>query len=125
MAFVLDASMSMSWCFPDEADAQADGILDLLQRTGAVVPVVWTLEIANTLLVGERRQRLGPGQAATFIDLIETLPISVDTSALQRAFGPILSLAREQGLASYDAAYLDLALVLRLPLATRDGTLRA
>jgi len=125
MSFVLDASMTMAWCFPDEADASADAVLDRLRRTGAVVPVVWPLEVANTLLVGERRQRLAPGQAAHFIAFVEALPITVDSAALQRALGPILALAREQHLASYDAAYLDLAMMLGLPIASRDGLLRS
>jgi predicted nucleic acid-binding protein len=39
--------------------------------------------------------------------------------------GDILSLAREQNLSVYDAAYLELSIREALPLATRDKALAA
>jgi hypothetical protein len=42
-----------------------------------------------------------------------------------RAFNTTLTLARERGLASYDAAYLELAIRLGVPLATSDEKLIA
>lgn len=125
MALVLDASLALAWCFPDEATAYADAVLDLLRETEALVPVIWPLEVANALVVAERRQRLMPVQTARFVELLRSLPITAHDQGVDRALGPILALAREYGLSSYDACYLNLAMELGLPLATRDGPLGA
>jgi hypothetical protein len=55
--FVLDNSIVMAWSFDDETDAYSDAVLDRLAITRAVVPVLWPLEVANALLMGERRKR--------------------------------------------------------------------
>ena len=60
--FILDASVTMAWCFEDEKTPYSEGVLDTLGKTQAVVPTLWQLEVANVLLVGERRQRLTQAQ---------------------------------------------------------------
>ena len=125
MAIVMDASVTMAWCFEDEATPYTEAVLDLLRNTGAVVSAVWPLEVANVLLVGERRQRLTPARTARFVQLLQSLPITVDTEVLTRALGPVLALAREPGLTAYDATYLELAMREGLPLATQDAQLSA
>lgn len=122
--FVVDASVVMSWCFADEADAYADGVLDRLAQDEAVVPSVWPLEIGNVLLVAERRKRLSEADSARFLALLAELPIVVEPEPPQRMLREILGLARELGLSTYDAAYLDLAMRLGLPIATNDAALR-
>lgn len=122
--FVVDASIVMSWCFADEADGYADGVLGRLARDKAAVPSIWPLEIGNVLLVSERRKRLGEADSARFLILLAELPIVVEPEPPQRMLREILSLARELGLSTYDAAYLDLAMRLGLPLATNDTALR-
>jgi hypothetical protein len=54
---ILDSSISVAWCFTDEQDDYSQSILDALETTIAVVPYLWHLEVANVLLVGERRKR--------------------------------------------------------------------
>jgi predicted nucleic acid-binding protein len=56
---VLDASVALAWCFPDEQSGYADQVLQELEGRPVVVPSIWALEIANGFLVGERRKRLG------------------------------------------------------------------
>ncbi len=52
---VVDASVTLSWCFPDEQTASSMGVLDQLQAGAeAVVPAFWAVEVLNSLLVGER-----------------------------------------------------------------------
>jgi predicted nucleic acid-binding protein len=52
---VVDASVTLSWCFPDEQTASSMGVLDRLQSgEQAVVPAFWAVEVLNSLLVGER-----------------------------------------------------------------------
>lgn len=124
MRFVLDCSVTMSWLFKDEADNYSESILSSLRMHGAIVPAIWPLEVANVLLIGERRQRVTEAQSVQFTELLASLPISVLSRAMDQAFIAILPLAREHKLSSYDAAYLELALREGLPLATRDHKLR-
>lgn len=122
--FVLDCSVALGWCFADELDTYANTVLGAMERHEALVPGLWPLEIANTLLMAERRRRLKEADSQRFLDLLAALPIEVDRETAARATSATLSLGREHGLSAYDAAYLELAMREGLPLATRDRTLR-
>ena len=123
--FVIDASSVLSWCFEDEGGPEADALIDKAAAQGAAVPALWSLEVANGLVMGERRGRIKPADSAAFVALIEELPIVADQATGSRALHETLSLAREHGLTAYDAAYLELAMRRGLPLATGDQSLRA
>jgi len=123
--FVLDGSVTMSWYFQDEANEYADSVRDSLGPWQAVVPTLWPLEVANTLVVGERRKRSTPAQAATWLGLLEAFPITVDNETTAQAWVETLALARARNLSAYDAAYLELAMRRGVPLATLDDKLRA
>jgi predicted nucleic acid-binding protein len=123
-AFVLDGSVALAWFFEDEMSAYAESVEDSLERTAAVVPSLWALEVANALLVGERRKRTTAEKATEFTRLLSALPITFDDQASAHAFPEILSLARTHGLSAYDAAYLELALRRALPLASLDRRLK-
>jgi predicted nucleic acid-binding protein len=88
------------------------------------VPASWPLEIANGLVMAERRGRINPAESASFVAMIEELPIVADEATGPRAMHETMSLAREHRLTAYDAAYLELAMRLGLPLATDDRGLR-
>lgn len=122
--FVLDCSVVMAWCFEDEADEYADSVLYLLEATEAVVPYIWTLEVANVLLVGERKRRLTKADTVRFIKLLRELPIVVDQETPDYVFSEVLSIGRQYGLSAYDVAYLELAMREGTALATRDNGLR-
>jgi predicted nucleic acid-binding protein len=113
----------MAWCFEDETDRYADLVLDLLIDSEAIVPSVWPLEVANVLLVAERRKRLSEADSAQFIKLLSELPIIVDKETAERALNEIFFIGRQQGLSSYDTAYLELAMREGAALATRDKRL--
>jgi predicted nucleic acid-binding protein len=123
--FVLDSSIALSWCFEDEASAGSDALFERVRDDGAVVPGLWHLELGNVLLQAEKRGRISPADVATRLDLIAELPISVDPETGSRAWREVLTLARAQGLTTYDAAYLELAARRGLPLATKDQQLAA
>lgn len=123
MTFVLDCSVAMAWGFEDEHDQYATRVLDLLTERPAVVPSIWPLEVANTILVGERKGRLTNAEAGRFHALLEALPISVEVSTTSKTLSTVLPLARKHGLTAYDASYLDLAVRLACPLATFDKAL--
>ena len=124
MRFVLDCSVTLSWAFEDERDSHAIAILQSLKTGEALVPGIWPLEVANGLIVAERKNRLSEADAAYFAELLNGLEIKVDAARLDYTLHKILPLAREHKLSAYDASYLDLALREGLPLATRDQKLR-
>lgn len=114
----------MAWCFEDEAGEYTDAVLHRLAHEEAIVPSLWPLEVVNVLLVGERRMRLSQADTTRFLTLLAALPITIDEETPYRAFNEALSLGRDYSLSSYDAAYLELAMRLGLPLATQDDRLR-
>ncbi len=124
MSFLVDNSVVMAWCFEDEVNAYTEAVLDRLQETEVVVPAIWPLEVANVLLMAERRRRLTEAQTARFIRLLEELPIRVEESNISRVLSSVLAIGRAHGLSAYDAVYLELGARQGLPLATQDARLR-
>lgn len=125
MAFVLDASIALSWCFADEATPLTFDLLQRLENEKAYVPQLWTLEMGNILVVAERKKRISFAKISEFLSLLSDLDIQVDHETSSRGFHEIISLAHSEKLTTYDAAYLELAMRLGLPLATRDLELKA
>lgn len=121
--FVLDTSVTVSWFFEDEGGAYATSVLESLNQREAFVPAFWPLEVANVLVVAERRGRCSEAEAARFIELLDKLPITIDADTAHRALHATYQLAREYSLTAYDAAYLELAMRLGAPLATMDRQL--
>ena len=121
--FVLDCSVTMSWYFKDEATAYAKSIRQALDRAHAVVPKLWPVEVANILILGERRQRSTEAEARKWLGYLQLLPIRVDNETTSRAWSDIMHVARSYGLSTNDAAYLELAIRLGLPLASLDDQL--
>lgn len=105
--FVIDASVTMSWCFADERGELAQQTLQALTDGEAVVPAIWTLEVANVLLMAKRRNRLTRAESEQFIALLEALPITVESGNIRAISSRILALGRDYNLSSYDAAYLE------------------
>jgi predicted nucleic acid-binding protein len=122
--FILDCSVTMAWYFKDEANAYANSVRRALSRASAVVPALWPLEVANILVLGERRQRSSEAEASKWLRYLQMLPIHVDEETAPRAWSDILHLARSYDLSAYDAAYLELAIRLGLPLASLDDRLK-
>jgi predicted nucleic acid-binding protein len=121
MPIVIDASVTMAWCFEDEATDATDAVLDRLRQDEGAVPSLWHLEVANVLLVAERRGRISESQVTRFLQLVNQLPIRVDASLADPA--AILAAGRRHNLSAYDSAYLVLAEKLAAPIATLDVNL--
>ncbi len=119
--FVVDASVTMAWCFEDEATEATDAVLDRLRSERALVPEIWPLEVANVLLVAQRRGRVSEAQIGRFVRLLAQLPVDVDETGPDIA--SLVALGRTHALSSYDASYLLLAERAGLPLATLDERL--
>jgi len=123
--FVVDASVALAWCFEDEASILADGLLERLrQGDRMVVPAHWPAEISNGLLVASRRKRIKPDQPALYWDELARLPIEVEVALSAAQAKSVLALSEKHSLTVYDAAYLELAHRLHLPLGTLDTDLR-
>jgi len=120
---VIDASVALAWCFEDEATPESDRVFERVRDFGAAVPGLWHLELANVLLQAEKRGRIARGDVAARLELIATLPIAIDAETPSRAWRETLALARAEGLTTYDAAYLELAVRRSAPLASKDGEL--
>jgi len=124
MSLVLDCSITLAWVYGDETTDSIRQVFQSLIQTGAWVPGLWRLEVANVLEMGVRRKRHGADfRDATLADLAE-LPIQVDPETDRQAWGATLDLAERNQLTLYGAAYLELAQRRSFPLATLDGDLR-
>jgi predicted nucleic acid-binding protein len=118
---VVDASVALSWCFPDEQTDASMSVLDRL-KTGerALVPAFWAVEVLNTLLVGERKGRITAEQTGAFFDTLKILNPTLDYASLEQVAGPVQIICRDHRLTPYDALYIELALRSGCPLATLD-----
>lgn len=117
---VVDASVALAWCFPDEASEYADAVLVALEGRRILVPAVWPLEITNAVIVAERRKRISSSEIRRFIELLEGLTIHEEMLPVAESVSNILPLAREYGLSAYDTSYLEVAIRHGAPLATLD-----
>lgn len=124
-SFIIDCSLTMTWCFADEATPASTAVQDRLVAESALVPAHWFLEVANVLAMAERKSRITSIASLEFVRLLHALAIELDHEASTRAFDHLLPLCRTHKLTSYDAAYLDLAVRRNLPLASLDDDLRA
>lgn len=123
MAFVLDNSISASWILEDEFDLYSSQVLDKLLSEPAIVPSIWVLEITNTMVAGFRRKRISPANQVSTVELLKSLPITVESSHGQNDLDRLMQLAQAYNLSVYNAAYLDLAIRLELPLANKESDL--
>ena len=124
--FVADASVSVAWVHPAQATAETDAALQAV-RDGAVMeaPALWPLEVSNALLVLVRRNKLTEAQRQAALSAVQKLAVKLDYEMSVVAFTKLSALASEHHLSVYDAAYLELAQRRKLPLACKDGALRA
>jgi len=90
----------------------------------AFVPEIWPIELGNILIGAQKRKRITPAKIAEFFALLDVITIHIDKETAHRAFHEIFSLAQSESLTTYDSAYLELAMRLGLPLATKDTALR-
>ncbi len=121
---VLDASVAIAAVLPEDNSELADALLVQVVRQRAVVPVFWPVEIGNALLVAQRRLLITGEERRAALGHLARLPFDLDTETPARSWNTIADVAERRGLSLYDAAYLELAIRRRLPLATFDAALR-
>jgi len=125
VSLVLDSSATLAWIFGDETTEAIRELFDQVAESGAVVPALWRLEVANSLTVAVRRGRIDASFRRAALADLALLDITADKSTDDHAWTETLELADRFRLSLYDAAYLELAQRRALPLATLDDDLRA
>lgn len=124
-AFVADASVAIGWVHPAQATKQTAAMLDAIADGATLeVPALWSLEVANALVVLVRRRKLVEDERQAGLGWLRGLRVRVDHEMSELAFSRLSELAAAHQLTVYDAAYLELALRRRLVLGCKDGPLR-
>jgi predicted nucleic acid-binding protein len=125
VSLVLDSSATLAWIYDDESTDPVRAVWERIADTGAVVPALWRLEVANSLTVAVPRNRIDTEFRRSALADLAALDITVDPQTDAQAWGNTLILADRYRLTLYDAAYLELAQRRQLPLATLDAELLA
>jgi predicted nucleic acid-binding protein len=124
LSIVLDSSVTLGWLYPDETTPAIQYVFDGAIRIGGWVPSLWRLEIANSLQMAARRNRVTEAFRDQSLADLELLPIRIDPETSHHAWGATLQFSATHRLTIYDAAYLELAVRRNFPLATLDADLR-
>jgi predicted nucleic acid-binding protein len=125
MSLVLDSSATLAWIYSDEVTDGIRRLFDTVANTGAFVPALWRLEVANSLTIAVRRGRVDAEFRRAALDDLALLDITTDNQTDTHAWAETLQLADRFRLTLYDAAYLELAHRRGVPLATLDQDLSA
>jgi predicted nucleic acid-binding protein len=112
--------MALTWCLPGQANALSLAVLKRVQLSGAIVPAVWHLEMANILGLKLRSGNLSQRELHDAVALLRLLNISTEERTQQITLPDLLALMAKIRLTAYDATYIDLALRTGTPLATFD-----
>ena len=125
MDCVVDLSFSAGWFQPSQAHADGERLLKshLNGDVCVVCPSIWGYETVNLLATALRRGTLTEDQANTGLGLLNALEVRIDESHSDTVRTRWYHLARQFKLTAYDAAYLELADRLQVPLLTRDDQL--
>jgi len=122
--FVADSSVGVAWAVLSQSSQATEALLNEVgSGRPLIVPVLWMFEVANSLLVLMRRQRIEHEQCVRARLALGRLTIGVDEEGPRLAWGKISDLAEERALSVYDAVYLELAMRRGVPLASRDAAL--
>jgi predicted nucleic acid-binding protein len=122
--WIVDASLTLGWYLKDEEDRAYNlEVLAGLKENDVIVPILWAYEVSNGLVMAHRRKRITVEELREITESLKALPIRVDPPDAEAALR-LPSLALRHQLTAYDAAYLELALRLTLPIATKDDALR-
>ena len=125
-AVVADASLCGAWILDDEASAAADRLLqDILSgQSHLIIPALWHYEMTNLLRSAVRRKRLSEDDAQTALETLAAIPLYQEDQPDPMARNRLFHLSRQFSLSAYDAAYLELADRLKIPLLTGDQALQ-
>jgi predicted nucleic acid-binding protein len=123
-ALAIDGSTSLGFLRKDEQALSSLKALDAIESgVPAFVPAHWCVEVANGLIMAERRQRASQADITEALGLVAALPALADEETAQKAGNSTAALARQYRLTIHDAAYPELAMRRGASLATTDQAL--
>ena len=125
MTLIIDTSVAIAWCARSQSTAMTQAAEEFVVDYGGMAPAHFQLELVHSLHRLERSRRLQAQVLDAFLFGFPTYALQYDLVAVDHVASLVLPLARQWGLGLYDAAYLELALRLQLPIATRDKQLAA
>ena len=123
MSFVVDSSVTIAWCLPDEQTAELEVLREEALSQALLVPSIWPVEVANVLATAQRQGRITQAGLQLTMDILREFNFHVAASWTVQAIGSAWQPMQTYGLSAYDASYLMLALERGLPLATLDRKL--
>jgi len=123
---VVDASVVLTWLLRAPSPVGAELAFTVLHNlrnpaAEAYMPAIGLLEVANVVARSESQSIIEAPRLEMFRAMLRVLPIRTDHDTNRLALGSVLDLARLHALSAYDAAYLELAIRLALPLASLDA----
>jgi predicted nucleic acid-binding protein len=110
----------MGWLLPTQASPLADRALTVTTEHGGWVPAHFAIEIARVLRTRERRNLLTQQNSDFALRSLRALLLRQDPEPALDVIKTVVDLARRQSLRIADAAFLELAMRMNLPLATQD-----
>lgn len=121
MKWVIDCSASAALFLPDESSHSVREFFDRLKKADKLlIPSLWWYELANVLIVSERRKRLNYRDVTKITSLFERLNLETDNSTGFFYLERLYELAQRYKISSYDASYLELAIRDQANLCSLD-----
>lgn len=121
VAFVVDNSVAVAWLYPGQATAYTERVLESSGTSTLHTSFIWPAEFANAATVMVNRGILTDELGTEMIRMVDTLGLVIDRTPVDLRV--LYQVSRRYGLSAYDASYLELAMRLNIPLATRDKAL--
>jgi len=121
VAFVADNSVVLSWFYPRQATDYTERLLTLSDHAEVHTAFIWPAEITNAALNLAKRKLIKKTDVDMLLDSV--FSFGLKTATPPSDYRRLFELADEFELTTYDAAYLELAQRLAVPLATRDQAL--
>lgn len=122
VACIVDNSVVVAWLYPGQSTAYTERLLESSGSSTLHASFIWPAEFANAASVMVKRGILTDELGAEMIRMVDAFDLVVDRTPAD--LRQIYQISRRYGLSAYDASYLELAIRLKLPLATRDATLK-
>jgi predicted nucleic acid-binding protein len=108
---------------PDEEHSRTDELQEILASGEAIVPQHWPLEIANLCRSAIKRGRLEAEVGSARLEDVRRMAVPIDSETVARLWTETMSIAVRHDLTPYDAAYIELAARLALPIFSYDRKL--
>jgi predicted nucleic acid-binding protein len=120
---IIDASVMGPLLVPDEQHDRSSDVQTLLACGDAIAPQHWPLEVANLCRTAIKRGRLEAEVAAARLEDVRRMAVAIDGETIARLWTETMAVALRHDLTPYDAAYVELATRIGLPLFSYDRKL--